>query len=262
MLIENTLFGEIDRIKLAIELLQHYEKIAKNRGCGCFYLAFSGGKDSIVIKKLADMAGVKYDAHYNLTTIDPPELVHFIKREYPDVRIDRPNEPFLSRLVYMGFPMRQGRWCCKEYKERGGEGRFVITGVRKAESVKRRNRRSFEICRSHFKFYVNPIIEWSDQDVWDFIHKYKIKYCKLYDEGWKRIGCLFCPFASKKERKMHAERYPIIKNNFIRAFERLWDKKTSEGKYRYFDWKSGEEMFWWWIYNQKRPNKDQCVIYE
>lgn len=53
-----------------------------------YFLAFSGGKDSVVIKALADMAGVKYDAHYQITSVDPPELVRFVKT-FDDVSMDR-----------------------------------------------------------------------------------------------------------------------------------------------------------------------------
>ena len=55
-----------------------------------YYVAFSGGKDSQCIYHLCQMAGVKFDAHYNVTSVDPPELVHFIKRQYPDVIFDFP----------------------------------------------------------------------------------------------------------------------------------------------------------------------------
>ena len=53
-----------------------------------YYLAFSGGKDSVVIKALADMAGVKYDAHYNHTSVEPPELVQFVREHHKDVEIE------------------------------------------------------------------------------------------------------------------------------------------------------------------------------
>ena len=102
-----------------------------------YYLAFSGGKDSITIKHLADRAGVDYDAHYNVTTIDPPELVHFIKEKHKDVDFNRPDRPFLPEMAERGFPFRGRRWCCEEYKERGGSGRVVVTGIRKAESYSR-----------------------------------------------------------------------------------------------------------------------------
>ena len=67
-------FNGKDKVDKAIERLQTYEP---QEG---YYLCFSGGKDSVVIKALADMAGVKYDAHYNVTGIDPPALVAFIKK--------------------------------------------------------------------------------------------------------------------------------------------------------------------------------------
>lgn len=258
MLIDNTLFGIQDRVAIAIERLKSFEP---KEG---YYLAFSGGKDSITIKKLADMAKVKYDAHYNLTTIDPPELVRFIRQYHSDVIIDRPLKPFLARLVEKGFPQRHSRWCCEEYKEQGGVGRFVITGIRWAESVKRRRRRMVESCykKNESKKYLNVIIEWEDADVWEFIHKYNIPYCKLYDEGWKRIGCLFCPM-SGKHRLIEVKKYPKFVKAFIRAFEKLYQNRKSQGQHSADRWKNGEEMFWWWINdNRQKYNPDQLVIFE
>ena len=86
MLLDKTLFGTVDRVAVAIDRLRYFEPPEG------YYLAFSGGKDSQTIYHLAKEAGVKFDAHFNLTTIDPPELVHFIKDNYPDVIIDRPKK--------------------------------------------------------------------------------------------------------------------------------------------------------------------------
>ena len=74
-----------DKVQVAIDRLKTFEPPEG------YYLAFSGGKDSVVIKALADMACVKYDAHYNLTSVDPPELVQFIKT-FDDVVIERPKD--------------------------------------------------------------------------------------------------------------------------------------------------------------------------
>ena len=242
MLIENTLFGVRDKVKVAIERLKSFEP---SEG---YYLAFSGGKDSIVIKKLADMAEVKYDAHYNLTTIDPPELVYFIRKFHSDVIVDKPKRPFLIELVKRGFPRRLSRWCCEVYKERGGIGRFVITGVRRAESYNRSNRRMVENCykKSLHKKFLNVIIDWEDDDVWEFIRKFELPYCKLYDEGWKRIGCLFCPFATSHKLE-EIKKYPKYVKAFIRAFEKLYQNRKAKGAKRVNRWKNGVEMFWWWI---------------
>lgn len=75
-----------DKIKAAVEFLQKAEKLAlKMQPSHGFWLAFSGGKDSCVILELAKMAGVKFTAYYNVTTIDPPKLVRFIIEEHPEV---------------------------------------------------------------------------------------------------------------------------------------------------------------------------------
>ena len=84
-----------------------------------YYGCFSGGKDSVALKHVARMAGVAVDWHYNVTTIDPPELVRFIQRAHPDVKwLRSPHGPFFRRAAEVkGFPTRRTRWCCAEYKE-------------------------------------------------------------------------------------------------------------------------------------------------
>ena len=226
------------QVKIAIERLKTFEP---EEG---YYLAFSGGKDSIVIKQLAIESGVKFDAHYNDTTIDPPELRLFIKRNHADVEWHKPKVPFLVEMVKRGFPMRQHRWCCGDYKERGGDNRIVITGVRWAESHNRSKRNSFETCYKSKKQYLHPIIDWSDGDVWGFIRDRKLPYCSLYDEGWKRIGCIMCPLATAKVRKTESKRYPNMTKGFIRAFEKLYINKNPEVVKR---WKNGADMFDWWL---------------
>ena len=80
-LFEDTLFGKVDKVQKSIERLKAFEPPEG------YFLAFSGGKDSQCIYHLAKMAGVKFDAHYSVTTVDPKELVRFIKKEYPDVKL-------------------------------------------------------------------------------------------------------------------------------------------------------------------------------
>lgn len=128
-----------DKVQVAIDRFKTFEPPEG------YYLAFSGGKDSVVIKALADMAGVKYDAHYNLTSVDPPELVQFVK-SFSDVIIDRPKDKDGKQVTMWNLiprkkmpPTRLVRYCCKELKELGGQGRLVVTGVRWAESPNRKN---------------------------------------------------------------------------------------------------------------------------
>ncbi len=229
------------KIDKAIALLQKAEKLALKYSEDGFYLAFSGGKDSQCIYHLAKMAGVKFKAHYNVTTIDHPELMRFIKKQYPDVIWERPKKTFFQLCREKKIlPTAKIRYCCKELKEGEGEGMVNITGVRRAESVKRSKRNSVEISGHKFsgtidqfnaafhanengtfhqcingkdKIIINPIIDWTDSDVWSFIKNYlKIPYCELYDNGYHRLGCLMCPMAATKNKVKMAKDYPNIVN--------------------------------------------------
>lgn len=59
-------------------------------------LGFSGGKDSVVILDLAERSGIKYNASYANTTVDPPGTISFIKKNYSQVRILQPKQSFFS----------------------------------------------------------------------------------------------------------------------------------------------------------------------
>ena len=141
------IFG-MDKVQTAIKRLQKYEP---DEG---YYLAFSGGKDSVVCKALCDMAGVKYDAHYAITSVDPPELVQFINEKYPDViresQHDKDGKPITMWSLIANEtmpPTRIVRYCCEYLKESAGEGRVTITGVRWAESVNRKKNQGLVVIR-------------------------------------------------------------------------------------------------------------------
>lgn len=136
------LYGR-DKVDKAIQRLQTYEP---KEG---YYLCFSGGKDSCVIKALADMAGVKYDAHYSISSVDPPELVRFIKDAHPDVIMEHARDKDGNIVTMWNLipkkkmpPTRIVRYCCAQLKETGGRGRLKVTGVRWAESARRKRSQS------------------------------------------------------------------------------------------------------------------------
>lgn len=124
--------SELDeKVKTSIERLKAFEP--KN-GEG-YYLAFSGGKDSVVCKALMEMAGVKYDATYRVTSVDPPELVRFIKEKHPDVKREIPHDKDGKPITMWNLiprklmpPTRIVRYCCDALKESAADVREVLSG--------------------------------------------------------------------------------------------------------------------------------------
>lgn len=282
----------IDKVEIAKQRLRSFEP---KEG---YYLAFSGGKDSCVLKALADMAGVKYDAHYSVTSVDPPELVRFIREKHPDVIFDVQREEIFDedgeivgeRAVTMWNliprklmpPTRLARYCCSVLKESGGEHRLTLTGVRWAESVKRKyNRHLVDIgatpktaimlnndndearhlvdtCYKKRKTTVNPIIDWTDDDVWEFIREYNVPYCELYDQGYKRLGCIGCPMNTETAARDFL-RYPKYKEAYLRAFGRMLEEREKRGlKTTTVNWDTPEDVMAWWL--GESDNRDEAQI--
>lgn len=240
------------KTQLAIERLKEYEPTDG------YWLAFSGGKDSIVLYDLAVKSSVKFSAHYNLTTVDPPELVHFIKDKYPNVIIEKPLQTMWQLVEKNGLPYRRMRFCCRVLKESHGTG-AVLTGVRHEESPRRAKRCVFEYHHDKKRsdiWFINPIIDWLETEVWSYIKSNHIPYCELYDIGWKRIGCVLCPFTTQAEKDTHAARYPKIVESYRRAYYRYFAVK---GVSKHGD--SKETIFANWLNEQPRIEKTQGTLF-
>ena len=251
--------GRETLIETAIRRIQEYEP--KDLP---YWLAFSGGKDSVVLKWLADKAGVKYEAVYNFCAgIEPPELSRFIKNQHPDVRWIIPEKDFVTLMVEHRFPpTRRIRWCCADLKEGGNDkekkGRTLLTGIRWSESSRRSKRKMVEICYNDTsRKYVNPIIDWEDSQIWAVIKENKIPYCNLYDEGWTRLGCVLCPMADRKTREREMERWPHIKKLWERGFKKLFEMGPRKEWTDWGRWETWGDMWDWWLEKQIGKNNDE-----
>ena len=246
----------------------------------------SGGKDSSVCVELAIRAGIPFEVMHSHTTADAPETVYFVRSEFK--RLEGLGiKCTLNKPVYKGAPTsmwalipqklmpptRRVRYCCSVLKEQGGAGRFISTGVRWDESTSRKANRGvyealgsskaqniilnndnddrrmlFENCRLKAKRVVNPIIDWTDDDVWGFIRDAKIPLNPLYSEGFCRVGCVGCPLAGKKREKEFA-RWPKYKGMYISAFDRMLEERKRRNKMQ-GSWRMGTtglDVFNWWM---------------
>lgn len=255
------------KIKQSIELIQKAEPLALQFNERGFKLAFSGGKDSMVIYELTKLAGVKYFGEINLTSVDPPELLSFVRKYYPDIKLNKPTIGMFALIKKKKMlPTRMRRFCC-EYLKEGKRDKVkdlsvTILGIRKSESTQRyyrtnierigstkQNKKQYnniseikhECINGKDKFVINPILEWSDKDVWDYIKENNLPYCSLYDKGYKRIGCILCPQSSHKQKQKEEKDFVKFANAYKLAIKQLIKKG------RFSDFKDENEVFDWWI---------------
>lgn len=257
------------RLNYSIELLRRAEKLALrlNPENG-FYLAFSGGKDSQALYHVAKMAGVKFKAYMSLTSIDPPEVIRFVRKWYPDVEMIKPGISIyeMAKKKHI-LPTRVKRWCCAVYKEAYGAGSVTLTGIRKQESARRAKREevsteirgkredyTFDEWSEHQetmvtcvhgkdKVIVSPIIYWSERDVWNFLNNIAgVPHCELYDYGYRRIGCICCPMSTERQKIKELVRYPHVYRNWLKTIKWLMERG-----YVNYHFESPEIGLKWWL---------------
>lgn len=289
------LFQRNDREQTAIARLQEASRMSLQVYKQPLVVTTSGGKDSSVCVALAERAGIPFEVQHNHTTADAPETVYFVREEFK--RLEAAGiKCSLNYPVYKGKrtsmwnlipqklmpPTRIARYCCSVLKERGGAGRFIVTGVRWAESVSRKNgrgifevnhrerekriilnndnddrRRLFESCRLQAKRVCNPIIDWADADVWDYINSEHLPLNPLYQCDFSRVGCIGYPMAGTKGRQREFARYPKFQQNYIRAFDRMLKERERKGKMQgtWNMWTTGEDVFHWWMEDGVLPGQ-------
>ena len=209
---DKDLLSGLDKVQTAIKRIQQYCAGKKT------LVAFSGGKDSQCCYHLAKMAGIDFSAQYSITRFEPPELIQFIRKEYPDVIFRRAYKmSLIEQMEKSGLPSRWLRWCCNAKHKKTNGFDIAVIGIRWAESARRRARWSMFGLKQDRSAYICPICDWTDSDVWEFLNSKHIKHCSLYDQGYKRIGCVCCPLNPSLR---DAERYPkfaaMLKMGFVK----------------------------------------------
>lgn len=272
----------MDKEQMAIARLQDAARLSLHRYGKPLLITYSGGKDSQVLVALAERSGVDFEVVNSHTTADAPETVYFIREQFRQMEgrgincaIEKPRYKGKPTSMWslipqkMMPPTRLVRYCCAVLKENTGRDRFIATGVRWAESTRRKNSRGvmelmhkdpakriilmgdndekrqlFETCNLKSKMTVNPIVDWSDDDVWDYTHSEHLPVNPLYCEGHKRVGCIGCPMAGGG-RQHEFMRWPKYEELYVAAFERMLEARRAKGKP--CDWQTGRDVFRWWM---------------
>lgn len=110
--------------------------------------------------------------------------------------------------------------------------------------------RMVESCYRTSKTLVNPILNWDDDYLWWYIRHECIEINPLYKGGCpggcSRIGCIGCPMAGKERYKEFVQ-YPKYKEAYIRAFDRMLERRRQCGNKEIIGWKTGQGVFDWWM---------------
>lgn len=279
----------MDLEKVAIMRLREGAEISKYYYDKPLMLCYSGGKDSDVILDLAIKSGIEFELQHSHTTADAPETVYHIRQKFKELElksikciINMPkfkgnSTSMWSLIPAKGMPpTRLVRYCCSILKETAGANRAIATGIRRAESVKRKSRGIFETytsnkknriilnndnddkrrviehCQLQGKTIINPVCDWSDNDVKEYIHQEHIILNPLYSCGFSRVGCIGCPMAGKK-RFIEFARYPKYRDMYIRAFDEMVKFRKQNGKA--MPWANGLDVFHWWMEDNVLPGQ-------
>lgn len=274
----------------AIELLKVASEMSLKLYKQPLVITYSGGKDSDVLMHLAGKAGIPYEALHSLTTADAPETVWHVRDTFHRLElagvpcdIDRHKQPdgtymTMWRLIPLKLmpPTRIVRYCCAALKETSGRGRWIATGVRWAESQKRKSRgvmealhrdkakrltlmndndesrMMMETCQLKGTRVVNPLIDWSTESIWDYCAVEKICMNPLYACGEDRVGCINCAMAGAR-RKLQLARYPGYRDAYIRAYQRMIEERCRRGLPT--TWETGEEVLHWLLEDGVLPGQ-------
>lgn len=291
----------MDCVEKAIARLQEASRMALHYYKQPLVITTSGGKDSSACVQLAIMAGIPIEVQHNHTTADAPETVYFVRQEFKRLEaagikctVNMPTYKGLPVTMWSLIPQklmpptRMVRYCCAVLKEQGGRNRMITTGVRWAESPRRKNsrgiyetmprnvkkkvilnndnddrRRLFETCNLKAKRVCNPIVDWTDSDVWGFLEAYHVPVNPLYKCGFARVGCIGCPMAGKT-RKAEFAKWPTYERAYIRSFEKMLVERARREKMN-GTWNmgtTGMDVFHWWMEDGVLPGQLSFDDYE
>lgn len=194
-----------------------------------FYVAFSGGKDSVVALDLVQRAlpHNKFKVLFGDTGMEFPDtykIVEEIEQHCKDAKIEflRAKSDFDPKVTWREFgpPAQTMRWCCsvhktapqiillREYTNNPHFRGMAFTGIRGDESASRSEYEGIshgEKVRGQYSCH--PILEWNSAELFSYIYERQLLINDAYKKGNSRAGCLVCPLATSKNMYFKEQAY-------------------------------------------------------
>ena len=215
-----------------------------------FYVAFSGGKDSVVALDLVQRAlpHNKMKVLFGDTGMEFPDtyrVMDLIKGKCEELGIEylRASSKLNTEQTWrlFGPPAVTNRWCCSVHKtspqimllqeQTGNQGftGMAFTGIRGDESVSRSEYDDVSYGSKHRGQYsCHPILEWNSAELFDYIYQENLILNDAYKKGNTRAGCLVCPMSSGKHEYLKAQCYPAEVDKLVEKIKSTTGKNFSE----------------------------------
>lgn len=179
------------------------EQVLAMHGPARTAVAWTGGKDSTVVlwlwRNLLLERGLGPVQAINLDTgMKFPQVLAL--RDAMTAQWDIALHIHKPLIHLQDYPVAEDKLaCCRDLKVKplrqamaALELTSLLTGLRRDEHPSRSGREAFESRRDPEYLQVNPILDWTEMDIWACILEHDLPYCSLYDAGYRSLGCMPC----------------------------------------------------------------------
>lgn len=243
----------IEKLNKAIDVLKKYEPAEG------YALSFSGGRDSCVVKDILKRNSIKFKAYYAETTLEPEVFIKYLTTYHADVEWVRAEKTWHDLILEEGrIPTVRNRFCCKKglwkrTQEINRKSKCMVTGSRYYVFERSKLRREYKLIdkRSEDNYIINPLYNWSADEVKEYVKEYAIPLMPTYEAYGSSYNCACCPRYYRETKQTLMLAHPEVYKKIKATIFKVWEQKpelheiypTAEDYYLFYVGNDGHEEF-------------------